>query len=257
MWNWIAYALRFYRMQRGLSGQDVAKLLNVARSSVSRLENGQAQLDDREALKLDKEWTTGGLFTLLLWYARLGHDPDWFKQHVDIEARASVIRIWENALIPGVLQTEDYARAALTAGGVRDVEGLLAARMARQAILTRTDPPILWVLLWEPILEIPVGGADVMRAQFARLLDASESTNIAIRVVPKSAGAHPGLDGAFKIMTTETGDVAYADSPGGGRLVPSAAEVRSYVVRYDRIGQQAMPENPSRDRIAQAMEAMK
>jgi transcriptional regulator with XRE-family HTH domain len=256
MWNWIAYALRFYRMQRGLSGQDVAKLLTMARSSVSRLENGQAQLDDHDALKLDNEWNTGGLFTLLLWYARLGHDPDWFKQHVDIEARASVIRVWENAWIPGLLQTEAYARATLRAGGVRDLEGLLAARLARQKILTSENPPILWILLREPVLQVPVGGNAVMRGQLAHLLDLSESADIAIRVVPTAVGAHPGLDGAFKIMTTETGDVAYADSPGGGRLVPSASEVQLYVVRYDRIGQQAMPEIPSRNRIAQAMEAM-
>ena len=256
MWNWIAYDLRFQRMKRGLSGQDLAKILNVARSSVSRLENNVAKIDDAQALKLDKLWNTGGHFTLMLWYARLGHDPDWFKQHVDIEARSSVIRIWENAWVPGLLQTEDYARATLVAGGVRDLEGLLAARMARQEILSREDPPILWVLLWEPVLEIPVGGKATMRAQLAHLLQLSESTDIAIRIVPTAAGAHPGLDGAFKIMTTETGDYAYAGSPGGGRLVPAAAEVRSYVVRYDRIGQQAMPENLSRDRIVRAMEAM-
>jgi transcriptional regulator with XRE-family HTH domain len=257
MWNWIAYALRFYRMQRGLSGQDVAKLLTMARSSVSRLENGQAQLDDHDALKLDNEWNTGGLFTLLLWYARLGHDPDWFKQHVDIEARASVIKSWENAWVPGLLQTEDYARATLRAGGVRDLEGLVAARMRRQEILSREDPPVLWALLWEPVLEVPVGGKAVMRDQLAHLLKMSESTDIAIRVVPKSVGAQPGMDGAFQIMTIEIGDIAYVHAPGGGRLVSTAQEVRSYGIRYDRTGQQAMPEGPSRDRIVQAMEEMR
>ncbi|WP_185792234.1 helix-turn-helix domain-containing protein [Actinoallomurus bryophytorum] len=256
MWNWIAYDLRFQRMKRGLSGQDLAKVLNVARSSVSRLENNVAKIDDGQALKLDKLWNTGGHFTLMLWYARLGHDPDWFRQHVDIEVRSSVIKIWENALVPGLLQTEDYAKAALKAGAVRDLEEVLAGRMARQEILARDEPPVLWVLLWEPVLEVPVGGKAVMRAQLAHLLKAIESPNIAIRVVPKHVGAHPGLDGAFKIMTTETGDVAFAESPGGGRLVPSAAEVRSYILRYDRIGQHAMPEEPSRVRIVQAMEAM-
>jgi transcriptional regulator with XRE-family HTH domain len=257
MWNWIAYALRFYRAQRGLSGQDLAKLLNVARSSVSRLENGLAQLDDRQALTLDKEWNTGGLFTLLLWYARLGHDPDWFKQHVHIEGRASVIKSWENAWVPGLLQTEDYARATLRAGGVRDIEGLVAARIERQEIFSRESPPVLWALLWEPVLEVPVGGRAVMNAQLAHLLKMSESSDIAVRIVPKSAGAQPGMDGAFQIMTTEIGDIAYVHAPGGGRLVATAEEVRSYGIRYDRTGQQAMPEGSSRDRIAQAMEEMR
>ena len=98
---------------------------------------------------------------------------------------------------------------------MRDVEGLLAARMARQEVLFKGDPPILWILLWELVLEVPVGGAAVMRAQLAQLLKESESMDIAIRVVPKNVGAHPGLDGAFKIMTTVTGDVAFAESPGG------------------------------------------
>lgn len=136
------------------------------------------------------------------------------------------------------------------------MEELLVARMARQEILQRDDPPVLWILLWEPVLQVPIGGKDVMRGQLAHLLKISESTDIAIRVVPTEAGGHPGLDGAFKIMTTEAGDVAFADSPGGGRLVLSAAEVRSYVLRYDRIGQQAMSEIPSRERITLAMEAM-
>jgi transcriptional regulator with XRE-family HTH domain len=257
MWNWIAYDLRFQRMKRGLSGQDLAKILTVARSSVSRLENNVAKLDDRQALKLDKLWNTGGHFTLMLWYARLGHDPDWFRQHVDIEDRATVIKSWENAWVPGLLQTEDYARATLHAGGVRDLEGLLAERMRRQEIFTREEPPVMWALLWEPVLEIPVGGKAVMCAQLAHLLEVSESTNIAIRVVPKSVGAQPGMDGAFQIMSIEIGDIAYVQAPGGGRLVSTAAEVRSYGIRYDRTGQQAMAEGPSRDLIKSAMEAMR
>jgi hypothetical protein len=104
----------------------------------------------------------------------LGHDPDWFRQHVDIEDRASVIKSWENAWVPGLLQTEDYARATLQAGGVRDLEEVLAARMRRQEIFNRDDPPVMWSLLWEPVLEIPVGGKAVMRAQLAHLLEMSE-----------------------------------------------------------------------------------
>jgi Domain of unknown function (DUF5753) len=111
-------------------------------------------------------------------------------------------KTWQRYWVPGLLQTEDYARATLVAGGVRDLEGLLAARMARQEILSREDPPILWVLLWEPVLEIPVGGKATMHAQLAHLLQLSESTDIAIRLVPTAAGAHPGLSGADDLITT-------------------------------------------------------
>ncbi|WP_143228015.1 helix-turn-helix domain-containing protein, partial [Actinomadura meyerae] len=88
MWAWMAYSLRFHRMQHGMSGHALAKLLNCARSSISRLENCEAKLTDAQAGVLDKDWNTGGLFTTMLWYARLGHDPNWLcdvKSHVSSE----------------------------------------------------------------------------------------------------------------------------------------------------------------------------
>lgn len=256
IWDWIAYSLRFHRNQRGLSGDAAGRILNCSKATVSRLESGHAKLDEIQAAALDKAWNTGGLFSTMVWYARLGHDPDWFKQYVDIEGRASVIKIWEVNLIPGLLQTEEYARAILASGGAQDVEVAVEARMTRQAVLARESPPVLWVLLFEGLLNIPVGGPEVMRAQLGRLLEASESPNIAVRVVPKAAGGHLGLDGAFMIMTMEGGDMAYAEAPGGGRLVLSATEARSYAIRYDRIGQEGLPSNPSRDLIKRVMEAI-
>lgn len=116
---------------------------------------------------------------------------------------------------------------------------------------------MLWVLLTESALDRPVGDAEMMRKQLAYLLEVSERPNIGIRVVPRSARAHFGLDGSFKIMSGDYGDIAYTESPGGGRLVPSASEVRSYVLRYDRIGQKALPEDLSRDLIKKVTEATK
>jgi transcriptional regulator with XRE-family HTH domain len=257
MWAWMAHDLRFFREQRGQTGHDVAKIINCARSSLSRLETGQAKLDDNMAAALDKAWNTGGHFTYQLWYARLGHNPDWLREHLDIEVRASVIKTYEAQVIPGLLQIPEYARALFAADCVPDVERAVEGRMSRQAILTTEPPPQLWVLLSENALDWPVGGADVMRKQLDRLLEASEQPNIGLRVLPRSAGAHVGLNGSFKIMSTEAGDIAYTDSPGGGRLVPAAEEVRDYGLRYDRIGQHALPDVQSRDKIRQAMEALR
>jgi Domain of unknown function (DUF5753) len=111
--------------------------------------------------------------------------------------------------------------------------------------------------LTENVLDWPVGGPAVMRKQLAYLLEASDRPNIGIRVVPRSAGAHYGMNGSFKVMTRASGDIAYSESPGGGRLVPSALEAQRYVLRYDRIGQKALAESQSRDLIKQVMEAMK
>jgi DNA-binding XRE family transcriptional regulator len=256
MWAWIAHDLRFYRAQRNLSGADLAKILNCARSSVSRLETGQAQLDEKQAENVDLAWKTGGHFGRLLWYARLGHDPNWSRQHLDIEGRSDVIWAFEAQVVPGLLQIPEYAHALLTAGGAPNVDALVEERMSRQAILDRESPPQLWIILSQNVIDWPVGGPSVMRRQLARLLEASELLNIGIRVLPRSAGAHAGVDGSFKIMEGGHGRVAYTESPGIGRLVTSVTEVRSYVLRYDRIGQQALPEIPSRGLIKQAMEAL-
>ena len=114
---------------------------------------------------------------------------------------------------------------------------VVARRMARQESLTREPPPVLWVLITENVLDWPMGGPEVMREQLAHLLEVSERPNIGIRVIPKLAGAHFGVDGSLKIMTSPSGDVAYTESPGGERLVSSRLEVQPYVVRYVRVGQ--------------------
>lgn len=256
MWAWMAYMLRFHRTRDGRSGEALGRILNCSKATVSRLESGATQLDDMQVAALDREWDTGGLFTVLLWYARLGHSPDWLKQYIEMENVSSVIRVWQVDLVPGLLQTADYARAGLQVGGVNDVEQAVEARMARQRVLDKENPPVLWALISETLLEIPGGGRDVMRAQLAHLLEMSERPNIGIRVVPKAAGLHPGLDGSFMVMTTPSGDIAYVEAPGGGRLVPSPLEVQSYVLRYDRIGQKALPVDLSRDLIKRIMEAM-
>jgi hypothetical protein len=125
--------------------------------------------------------------------------------------------------------------------------------MARQAILLG-DPPQLWILLSQNVLDWKVGGSKVMRPQFARLLETMESPNIGIRVLPRSKGEHAGMAGSFKILSGSFGDVVYTEAMGGGRLVPSPAEVRSFGAKYDRIGQHALTEDDSRKLIRQVME---
>ncbi|MFC6935118.1 Scr1 family TA system antitoxin-like transcriptional regulator [Actinomadura yumaensis] len=252
----MAYALRWGRMERGLTGDTVAKSLNVARSTISRLETGEAKLNDRQAAHLDKEWRTGGFFGIALWFARLGYDPNWLKNLADFEKRASMIYNYDGQLVPALLQTPDYARALLLAGRNKDVEGDLAKRMARKAVLEKPDPPELSVLLSESVLDIPVGGRAVMRAQLAHLLAMSERSNIAVRIVPREAGAHEGLDGPFKVFTVKEGDVAFVEAPNGGRLVPEVSEAREFRTRFDRIGHVALPVHSSRRLIRSLMEGM-
>ncbi|GAA3930191.1 helix-turn-helix transcriptional regulator [Actinomadura viridis] len=257
MWNWIAHHLRFLRREHGWSGDRLAQLLNCARSSISRLENGKATLAPDQAEKIDAEWKTGGIFSIMVYYATYASDPDWYKAHLELEAQASILKLYELSVVPGLLQNEEYARALFLSFGVKDVDGQVAKRMERQKRLTRPGAPMLWVLLAEPVLEWQVGGPDVLYRQLARLLEISHWPNASIRVVPKTAGAHPGLPGAFKIMKVGRSDLVYTEAVGGGRLARGTSEVETFLNRFDHIGAKALPEDATRRLIEKTMEAIR
>jgi DNA-binding XRE family transcriptional regulator len=260
MWHWIAYDLHFWRTEHDLSCAQLGQHLNCARQTVSNIESGRAdwKLSADQAKTLDNMWHLNGHFARLLKYARAGHDPDWFRQHLGHEAKASVLKIYELAVIPGLLQVEDYVRALFRAARHTDVEPAVESRMARQVALTRRNPPQTWILLDETVLLRRVGGAEVMRKQLARLLDVSELLHVTLRIVPLDAGAHVGLDGAFKVLTVGGSDMVYTEASGeAGRLSEDAQEIRSYSTRFDQIGAEALSREASRSRIKEVLEATK
>ncbi|GAA3978990.1 helix-turn-helix transcriptional regulator [Actinomadura viridis] len=255
LYAWLAYDLRFYRNKHGLTGTQVGKIIGCVRSHVANLEAGRARLDMQQARLLDEAWNTGGHFERLLKFARMGHDPDWFQQYSEYELRAGIGKIYQGHVVPVPLQTEDYARAFLKVGRVPDLERAVESRMARQeALLNRHDPPLLVVLLDEAVLDRPVGGAAVMREQLHRLLELSEIPHIIIRIIPRSTGAHVGLDGPFQIMTLDSREIAYIGAFRGGRLVQDPSEVRELAVDFELIGAKALSEDASRVLIEKLME---
>lgn len=239
-----------------MSGSVLAMLLDLDRSSVSRIESGGMKLQAKHAKIVDREWQTDGLFTFMVEFALSGHDTEWFKAHLELEGRASELRIWELSWIPGLFQTEDYARAILAAAGPQDVDAHLAKRMKRQEVLNRTPGPVIRVFLDQGVIEQPVGGSEIMRVQLTSILEWAQHPNVTFRVVPRSVGAHVGRDGSFKIMTAGNAEIAYTEACGGGRLVMDSAEVRSFRLRFDRISDLALPVNTSIELITQAMEGL-
>ncbi|MGI5167532.1 helix-turn-helix domain-containing protein [Spirillospora sp. CA-253888] len=254
LWDLIAVQVRRHREERRMSGSALGAILGIDRSSVSRIESGQVKLLEKHARVLDREWHTEGLFQVLVLFAKAGHDPEWFKTHVAMEERATELRIWELAWIPGLFQTEEYARAAGMSAGMLDIEANLPIRMKRQECLFRNPPPNLWVMLDEGVITQPVGGPQVMRGQLARLLELGALPNISIRIIPQRVGAHVGRDGAFKIMAVDGLDSVYVAASIGGRLVVDATDVRAYRSRFDRISDQALPVDATAERIRQVME---
>lgn len=260
MWDLIAYLLRFQRSSRGLSGEAVGRILQCSKSKVSRIEIGTERMDATAAELIDKAWGTGGIYALLVWYASLGHDPEWFAQYLYLERQSGVIKTFQAQVIPGLLQTEDYARALLISGDTAQADRLLRYRIERQLIFEQDAPPHLSLVISQNALEWPVGSKKILQEQLAKLLEVSERCNFTVRVVPRTwdTGAYPGLDGSFTLMSGDDfGMVAYTESPEGGRLVSSPPDVRAFTVRHDRISARALPVGPSRDLIRGVMEAIK
>jgi transcriptional regulator with XRE-family HTH domain len=254
LWDLIAVQLRRHREHAKMSGTALGELLDIDRSSVSRLESGGIKLQEKYAKLVDHEWQTDDLFAVLVHWARTGHATEWLQAHLELESRASELRIWELAWIPGLFQTEAYARAIFTAFAREDIDHWVTTRMARQQTLDRMPRPLIWAYLDQGVIDQPVGGPGVMREQLARLLALAQQSSIRIRVMPRSVGAHVGRDGSFKIMTVADGDHIYTEASEGGRLTSDWTDVRLFRTNFTRIGDDALPVGDSLKLIQQAME---
>src|SRR5271170_5145399 len=193
--------LRAQRELAGLGREELAGRLNYSASLISMIESGHRSPSRDFAGRCDEAFGTPGTFARLEKRLRDVPFSSGFRPFQPYESEAVALRMFEHVLIPGLLQTEDYARAVLSThpNTSQDVvEERVAARMARQEILTREGPPppVLWVLLDENVLLREVGNAEIMRDQLAHLAGAARRPNVTVQVIP-CAGAHPGLLGAF------------------------------------------------------------
>ena len=211
----VSAELRALRQAKGLTCQQVADAMDWSVSKVSRMETGVRGLfpDDVAAL-LGFLNAQSKLREELLLLVREGESPNWiqigsglpkmWKNLIRMENDATSIYNYEPLFIPGLLQTGDYARAVIGAGNLELAEGavdqLVRTRMGRQALLSRYDAPMLAVMVDEMVLRRPVGDAGCMHGQLQHLLTMANRPRVEIRVVPFSAGAHPGLEGPMVIM---------------------------------------------------------
>jgi transcriptional regulator with XRE-family HTH domain len=222
--------LRYYREQDGLIQDELASAIYVSGSLIAMIETGRRTPRPSFIKSCDDALNTGGALARL--WKRLIESSylEWFRPVVEIEADADSMLKYEAQAVPGLLQTEDYARALLRMGRARDtdeqIERHVAARMNRQQVLTRDNPPLLWVIMDENVLRRPVGGAEIMRAQFARLVEAAKSPDIVLQVLPFSAGAHAAMGGSVTLFSLpDQSDVVYAPGFGGGQIIGCPEDV--------------------------------
>jgi transcriptional regulator with XRE-family HTH domain len=251
--------LQALREKSGLSYQQAADAIYSSEWTIRRIEAGKGALkplniksllvtygvtDVREIdafLALARDASKPGW-----WHSYSDVLPDWFKVAVGLEESASLIRTYQPQVVPGLLQTEAYARAITAASfpseKEEDTERRVALRLARQDLLRRPAPPEYWVILEETVLRRPIGGPEVMRGQIEHLIETAARPNITIQVLPFATGWHPALYGMFNIFRFPDDaipDVVYSEGLTGASYLNKPEETSKYIEALDRMAAQA------------------
>ena len=247
--------LRHYRTRAGLSQEQLGARVYLSSDMIGKIEQGQRTptgqfVDACEALpELGINGALRVLREQLRDQLRHGPYPGWFDRWPQAEATARTLRWFELVNVPGLLQTEDYARAMLRTQVMAtddEVEDMVAARLARQAVLARARPPMLWVIVDEGVLRRPVGGRWVMKDQLRRLADAARRPSVVFQVIPLSVGAHQGMSGSFVIAEFEHAPhLAYQDTAARGQIIEDADDVEAIGVMWDTLKSEALPRGTS------------
>lgn len=255
MWHFLAFCMRFFREKMGLSLTQCGEIMGLARSSVSNLESGRRRPQDDQMRKLDMAYGTGVLFQVLLWFARMAHDPDWGRQIDRYEEEAVSIKTYHGQVVPLALQTDDYTRAYVRASKFKDLEAITNQRVDKKnAYWEKGDSLLTWTIIDEAVLARPAGGKEIMKEQLEHLLKMSELPHVSLRVIPFSSGEHMGVDGWLQIIGLEDRDVGYSGAQSGGRLIESPGEVRDLSITFDRISVKAASEEASSEIIQRYLE---
>jgi transcriptional regulator with XRE-family HTH domain len=254
----LARILRSLRESSGLTIDQVADRLELSPSTISRIETAQVGVRSRDVRELLEIYeVSGAQRAQLLELARESRQQPWWHEFRDLpgipvpafEADAAFIWQYSALLIPGLLQTKEYAREVIwairRAAAADEVERHIKLRMYRQKLLTKQEAPDLWVVLDEAALHRSVGGHDVMRAQLQRLIDAAALPNVTLQVLPFSAGAHSGMDGEFTIFSYRDPadpDLVYIENTWGDFLLDTNDRTERYRLIFSHL--QAAALNP-------------
>jgi hypothetical protein len=196
------------------------------------------------------------------WTAYRSSVPDPYDEYLALEAEAVTMAEWEAQVVPGLLQTDEYARAVIEVGAdianPETIQRRLALRMARQAVLTRDPPPRLSVVLDESVLRREVGGREVLDRQLQHLFDASHRPGVELLVMPFTVGAHAALTESFVIFDFEIdtrAPVVHSEGLTGGQFRTEPDDVRVYRGAFEDLRRRALAVEASRSAIARSSDA--
>ncbi|MER7279531.1 helix-turn-helix transcriptional regulator [Dactylosporangium sp. NPDC000244] len=254
--------LRRLREAQGVTREDAGWEIRSSESKISRMELGRVGFKERDVADLlslygvDDPEERSRLLALARdannpgWWHRFGDVlPSWFHSYLGLEAAAALIRTYEVQFVPGLLQTQEYARAVVLLGHGRakedEIERRVELRMQRQQILHRPDPPKLWMVVDEAALRRPIGGNDVMRAQIEALLEINNTLpNVRLQVIPFNAGGHAAAGGAFTLLRfpdDDLPDVVYIEQLTSALYLDKRDDVDLYAEAMERLCVEARP----------------
>jgi transcriptional regulator with XRE-family HTH domain len=253
--------LRRLREERGISREEAGSEIRASGSKISRMELGRvsfkardiadllalygAAADEREAMLSRVREANARVW----WHPYSDITPNWFQRYLGLEATATLIRTYEVQFVPGLLQTEQYARAVvrLGHGSARDeeVERRVRLRLERQQVLSRPDPPRLWAVVDEAALRRPVGGRRVMRDQLEALIGVvTKAPNLRLQVVPLAAGGHAAAGGSFALLRfphRDLPDLVYIEQLTNALYLDKREDVEQYFDAVNRLSVKAAP----------------
>ena len=255
--------VRRAREAAGMTQSELGDLVPCDKATVSRIEAGLTQPDEAFARACDAAFPhLDGWFTRFYNGSRTWGEafPPAFRPFAACEAEAVALRWFEHSLVPGLLQTEDYARAVLRKhpnSTEEQIEERVSARLARQAVLDREDPPIFWVLLDETVLHREMGEAKLMHEQLLHLATVAQRPNVTIQVISRR-GAHPGLSGAFGIAELlDRHIVVYLETAADGQTAEDPPTVANIELRWDTLRTEAFKGTESLALIESAADTWK
>ncbi|MHC5903871.1 helix-turn-helix domain-containing protein [Streptomyces sp. S6] len=242
----VSEELKLARERKGFTQQSLADRLFVSRSAIASMESGIRRIPSTLGPYLDDQLGTRGFFTRHSQAQAKSKYPEHFDEAFEAEAIAIAIRHYLPLLIPGLLQTPEYAEALFRTyrpmATDAEIEKLVADRMERTRLLDNPTTPALWVVLDEAAIRRPVGGPAVMAAALRHVAEMIRRRRVIVQVLPFSAGAHAGMGGSLKLMDFEDAPpLCYTEGLEMGKLEDDPATIVQRALTFNLLQAAALP----------------
>lgn len=265
----LAAELRRLRAAASLTREEVTERTGINGVTLYRIEKARARPQKRTLLALLELYAASETQRADLLAVQSGsHDQGWLRPYhselpeeytayIGFETEARTVRNYESLFVPGLAQTERYARAVikgvLPTASQTEVDQRVQARIERQAVLTKARPLQLWAIMDEAAVRRLVGGREVMHEQVRHLLQLAQEPNVTLQLIPFGTGAHAGMTGSFVHMDfpdAQDPELVYVDTPAGDLFLESEAEIRRYKSMFEHLQAVALGPGESADLLA-------